>query len=88
MESDLSKMWDTISKPPQYTDSKISDFFDVGHMVLRVWPFPYCLCFCCLAPAGVAAAYKQDRVGVHGHADAYPHLPTHASTVLNPCPVV
>ena len=29
MESDLSKMWDLISKPPQYKESKMTDFFDV-----------------------------------------------------------
>jgi hypothetical protein len=30
LEGDLDKMWDTISKPAQYTDSKLTDFFEVG----------------------------------------------------------
>jgi hypothetical protein len=30
LSEDVHKMWDTISKPPQYTDSKIDDFFEVG----------------------------------------------------------
>jgi hypothetical protein len=29
MESDLVKMWESISKPAQYKESKISDFFEV-----------------------------------------------------------
>eukprot|EP00197_Chlamydomonas_leiostraca_P006826 CAMPEP_0202877232 /NCGR_PEP_ID=MMETSP1391-20130828/30312_1 /ASSEMBLY_ACC=CAM_ASM_000867 /TAXON_ID=1034604 /ORGANISM="Chlamydomonas leiostraca, Strain SAG 11-49" /LENGTH=609 /DNA_ID=CAMNT_0049559227 /DNA_START=36 /DNA_END=1862 /DNA_ORIENTATION=- len=31
MEGDLGRMWDSISKPPQYTDSKLHDFFDVQY---------------------------------------------------------
>lgn len=31
MEADLIKMWDSISKPPQYVDSKISDFFELQY---------------------------------------------------------
>lgn len=27
-------MWDSISKPPQYADSKLSDFFDVQYSAL------------------------------------------------------
>lgn len=30
LSEDVHKMWDTISKPPQYVDSKIDDFFEVG----------------------------------------------------------
>ena len=30
LSEDVHKMWDTISKPPQYADSKIDDFFEVG----------------------------------------------------------
>lgn len=30
LSEDVHKMWDTISKPPQYEDSKIDDFFEVG----------------------------------------------------------
>ena len=30
LEQDLDKMWDSISKPHQYTDSKMKDFFDVS----------------------------------------------------------
>lgn len=30
MESDLDKMWESIAKPPQYTDSKLRDFFNVS----------------------------------------------------------
>lgn len=30
MEADLDKMWDSIAKPPQYTDSKLRDFFNVS----------------------------------------------------------
>lgn len=29
LSEDVHKMWDTISKPPQYADSKIDDFFEV-----------------------------------------------------------
>lgn len=29
LSEDVHKMWDTISKPPQYVDSKIDDFFEV-----------------------------------------------------------
>ncbi|MEW5304073.1 MAG: hypothetical protein WDW36_006707 [Sanguina aurantia] len=31
MESDLDKMWESIAKPPQYTDSKLRDFFNVQY---------------------------------------------------------
>ena len=31
MEADLVKMWDSISKPAQYVDSKLTDFFDVQY---------------------------------------------------------
>jgi hypothetical protein len=27
---DVNKMWDSISKPPQYEDSKLEDFFEVN----------------------------------------------------------
>ena len=33
LSEDVHKMWDTISKPPQYVDSKIDDFFEVGGWV-------------------------------------------------------
>lgn len=29
---DVHKMWDSISKPPQYVDSRIDDFFEVGRL--------------------------------------------------------
>lgn len=29
LSDDVRKMWDTISKPPQYADSTIDDFFEV-----------------------------------------------------------
>ena len=31
METDLANMWASITKPAQYTESKISDFFDVQY---------------------------------------------------------
>ncbi|KAG1660222.1 hypothetical protein FOA52_005092 [Chlamydomonas sp. UWO 241] len=34
MEADLDKMWGGISKPAQYEDSKLSDFFDVQYAAL------------------------------------------------------
>eukprot|EP00798_Chlamydomonas_sp_ICE-L_P001565 gene1565-32947_t len=34
LEADLTKMWEGISKPSQYTDSKITDFFDVQYAAL------------------------------------------------------
>lgn len=30
LSEDVTKMWDSISKPPQYANSQISDFFEVG----------------------------------------------------------
>jgi hypothetical protein len=30
LAEDVHKMWDSISKPPQYVDSKLEDFFEVG----------------------------------------------------------
>lgn len=33
LSEDVHKMWDTISKPPQYTDSKIDDFFEVRRLL-------------------------------------------------------
>ena len=29
LAEDVHKMWDSISKPPQYVDSKLEDFFEV-----------------------------------------------------------
>ncbi len=29
LSEDVHKMWETISKPPQYVDSRIDDFFEV-----------------------------------------------------------
>jgi hypothetical protein len=29
MQADLDKMWDSISKPAQYKESKMTDFFEV-----------------------------------------------------------
>eukprot|EP00879_Flechtneria_rotunda_P005764 GHRR01006065.1.p1 GENE.GHRR01006065.1~~GHRR01006065.1.p1 ORF type:complete len:797 (+),score=315.22 GHRR01006065.1:159-2549(+) len=34
LSDDIYKMWDTISKPPQYVDSKIDDFFEVQYTAL------------------------------------------------------
>lgn len=31
---DVAKMWDSISKPPQYVGSKISDFFEIQYAAL------------------------------------------------------
>uniref|UniRef100_A0A383VTW4 Protein ROOT HAIR DEFECTIVE 3 homolog n=1 Tax=Tetradesmus obliquus TaxID=3088 RepID=A0A383VTW4_TETOB len=34
LAEDVHKMWDSISKPPQYTDSKLEDFFEVQYTAL------------------------------------------------------
>lgn len=31
---DVAKMWDSISKPPQYVGSKIEDFFEIQYAAL------------------------------------------------------
>lgn len=37
LSEDVHKMWDTISKPPQYADSKIDDFFEVRMVAPTAW---------------------------------------------------
>lgn len=34
LEADLHRMWETISKPPQYTNSALQDFFEVQYAAL------------------------------------------------------
>lgn len=34
LAEDVHKMWDSISKPPQYTDSKLEDFFEVRSLII------------------------------------------------------
>ncbi|KAF6265964.1 RHD3/Sey1 [Scenedesmus sp. NREL 46B-D3] len=34
LAEDVHKMWDSISKPPQYVDSKLEDFFEVQYTAL------------------------------------------------------
>ena len=37
LEQDLTKMWDSISKPPIYKESKLVDFFDVSSRMMEAF---------------------------------------------------
>jgi hypothetical protein len=47
LEADLNRMWEGLAKPPQYVDSTLQQFFEVGPACL---PLPFRLPLCLPSP--------------------------------------